>query len=182
VRRLAWRLAVRPSDAYDDRRRRWRRGPDGQRVADCPFALPAQSFAEAVAVAVETHRLVLHDSVTQVTAADAGTLVVTGSHGGASVVPYARAVRAWLYVFNDAGIGKDGAGIAALGLLEAEGQAAAAVSHASARIGEARDAWENGVVSMVNGTAALLGLRTGDRLAEVLQTVACCVVATVRQR
>lgn len=118
------------------------------------------------------HRLVLHDSVTQVTTADAGTLVVTGSHGGASVVPYARAVRAWLYVFNDAGIGKDRAGVAALELLEADGQAAAAVSHASARIGEARDAWENGVVSAVNATAAGLGLRTGDRLATVLRTVA----------
>ncbi len=78
-------------------------------------------------------RLVLLDSVTQVTPAHAGSLVVTGSHGGASVVPYARAVRAWLYVFNDAGVGKDGAGIAALDMLQADGIAAAAVAHASAR-------------------------------------------------
>lgn len=120
---------------------------------------------------VEVHRLILHDSVTQVTPADAGALVVTGSHGGASVVPYALAVRAWLYVFNDAGVGKDGAGTAALQLLDEEGLAAAAVSHDSARIGEARDAWENGVVSAVNVAARTLGLRPGDRLAAVLRTV-----------
>ncbi len=68
-------------------------------------------------------RLVLLDSVTQVTPAHAGSLVVTGSHGGASVVPYARAVRAWLYVFNDAGVGKDGAGIAALDICRGGGGA-----------------------------------------------------------
>ncbi len=54
-------------------------------------------------MAIAAPRLVLLDSVTQVGPAHAGLLVVTGSHGGASVVRYARAVRAWLYVFNDAG-------------------------------------------------------------------------------
>ena len=67
------------------------------------------------------------DSVTQVEPRHEGCLVVTGSHGGASVVPYARAVRAWVYVFNDAGVGKDDAGIAALELLQADGIAAANV-------------------------------------------------------
>jgi len=106
-------------------------------------------------------RLVLLDSVTQVEFGHAGQLVVTGSHGGASVVLYARAVRAWMYVFNDAGVGKDGAGVAALDLLQADGIAAAAVAHDSARIGEALDTWENGVVSKLNGAARSLGLRVG---------------------
>lgn len=105
--------------------------------------------------------LVLLDSVTQVAPAHAGCLVVTGSHGGASVVKYALAVRAWLYVFNDAGIGKDQAGIAALQLLQHEGVAAAAVAHDTARIGEALDAWEHGVVSRLNAAALALGLQTG---------------------
>ncbi|MDZ7651537.1 MAG: hypothetical protein U5L03_02655 [Burkholderiaceae bacterium] len=108
--------------------------------------------------------LTLLDTVTQVTAAHAGHVVVTGSHGGASVVPYARVVPALLYVFNDAGIGKDRAGIAALALLQADGIAACAVAHTSARIGEAQDAWDSGVVSAVNAQAAALGLRVGDRL------------------
>ena len=110
--------------------------------------------------------LVLLDSVTQVEAAHSGCLVVTGSHGGASVVRYARAVRAWLYVFNDAGVGKDGAGIAALDLLQRDGIAAVAVEHSTARIGEAADAWEHGVVSRLNAAAAALGLRVAQSLRE----------------
>jgi hypothetical protein len=113
-------------------------------------------------------RLVLLDSVTQVEFGHAGQLVVTGSHGGASVVPYARAVRAWLYVFNDAGVGKDDAGIAALDLLDADGVAALAVAHTSARIGEALDTWQRGVVSHLNAAARALGLRTGAPLREQL--------------
>ncbi len=107
---------------------------------------------------------VLIDSITQVTQDDAGKVVVTGSHGGVSAARYARAVAARLYVFNDAGIGKDEAGIAALALLEAEGRAAATVSHLSARIGEARDSWECGVISWVNAPAQRLGLRPGVAL------------------
>jgi hypothetical protein len=112
-------------------------------------------------MAIAAPVLVLLDSVTQVEFRHAGQLVVTGSHGGASVVPYARAVRAWLYVFNDAGVGKDGAGIAALDLLDADGIAAATVAHTSARIGEALDSWEHGVVSHVNSAAAALRLAVG---------------------
>lgn len=112
--------------------------------------------------------LTLLDSVTRVTAEHAGHVVVTGSHGGASVVPYARAVPALLYVFNDAGIGKDRAGIAALELLQADGIAACAVAHTSARIGEAQDAWDKGVVSAVNGQALALGVGIGDALREAV--------------
>jgi hypothetical protein len=115
--------------------------------------------------------LTLLDSVTQVGPAQAGHVIVTGSHGGASVVPYARAVRARLYVFNDAGIGKDRAGIAALDQLQADGIAACAVAHTSARIGEAEDVWAHGIVSAVNAQAAALGVGTGDLLREAVAPV-----------
>lgn len=111
------------------------------------------------------------DSITELRPGrDADCIAVSGSHGGISSARYALAARPLLSVFNDAGVGKDGAGTAALQLLDGEGQAAAAVSHDSARIGEARDAWENGVVSAVNAAARSLGLRPGDRLAAVLRT------------
>jgi hypothetical protein len=118
--------------------------------------------------AAGTPRLVLLDSVTTVGPQHVGCVVVTGSHGGASVVPYARSVRALLYVFNDAGIGKDEAGVAALDELDAAGIAAAAVSHMTARIGEARDSWEHGVVSRANQVAQSIGVRVGRRLREML--------------
>ena len=113
--------------------------------------------------------LTLLDSVTQVVPSAAGHVVVTGSHGGASVVPYARAVRARLYVFNDAGIGKDRAGIAALDLLAADGIAAAAVAHTSARIGEAADGLAHGVLSFLNARAREAGLREGLDVREAVR-------------
>jgi hypothetical protein len=119
--------------------------------------------------AADAPRLVLLDSVTTVEPQHAGCVVVTGSHGGASVVPYARAVNALLYVFNDAGIGRDNAGVAALQMLEQAGIAAAAVSHMTARIGEARDSWEHGVVSRANAIAVSLGVRVGVVLRDTLK-------------
>jgi len=121
-------------------------------------------------------RLALLDSVTETTAAHADAVVVTGSHGGASVVRYARAAPARLFVFNDAGIGKDRAGIAALDALDADGIAAAAVAHDSARIGEAGDTWAHGRLSAVNAAGARLGLRVGlplrDALAPLIDSTA----------
>lgn len=111
----------------------------------------------------------LMDSITQVTDDDAGCVAVSGSHGGVSSGRYALAVPLALACFNDAGVGKDAAGIEALRMLQAQGRAALAVSHLSARIGDAQDAWANGVISHVNAAAAALGLAAGLRLCEALQ-------------
>ncbi len=113
-------------------------------------------------------RVLLVDSITQLEAADAGAVVVSGSHGGVSSASYALAWPLALAVFNDAGIGKDEAGIAALGLLQAHGRAAATVAHTSARIGDAQDAWTQGVISRVNAAASAGGLAPGDRLRDAL--------------
>ena len=111
----------------------------------------------------------LVDSITETTTEDAGRVVVSGSHGGASAAHYALQIAASLYVFNDAGIGKDSAGIAALDLLAAADIAACTVSHQSARIGEAADALANGVVSALNDPARRMGLTPGTRLLAFLE-------------
>ncbi len=64
------------------------------------------------------------DSITELCAQDAGCIAVSGSHGGISSARYALAARPVLSVFNDAGVGKDGAGLAALDFLQAHGLAA----------------------------------------------------------
>lgn len=114
--------------------------------------------------------IVLLDSVTEVTAAHFGCVVVTGSHGGQSAGRYALAVRARLYVFNDAGVGKDEAGIAALAMLDDAGQSAVAVAHASARIGEAADTWAGGVISRANSAAAAQGFCAGQSLRAAVES------------
>ena len=70
--------------------------------------------------------------------------------------------------FNDAGIGLEEAGIGRLPALDARGIAAFTVDAASARIGEARSTFEDGVISRVNATAARLGAAPGMRARDVL--------------
>lgn len=108
------------------------------------------------------------DSVTEGVRHAPGAVLVTGSHGGLSAGRYAVQAQPRLVVFNDAGIGKDGAGIAALPLLQAHGIAACAVSHDSARIGEADSTLQDGVLSCANDLAQALGARPGQRLMDWL--------------
>jgi hypothetical protein len=107
-------------------------------------------------------RVIVIDSITQLAAGDEGAIVVSGSHGGTSSGEFALALPLRAVFFNDAGIGKDEAGIAALAMLQARGVAAASVAHTSARIGDALDAWLHGVVSRVNAAAWALGIRVGE--------------------
>lgn len=113
--------------------------------------------------------VLLIDSITQLEPADAGCIAISGSHGGVSSAQYALALPLRLAVFNDAGVGKDGAGIAALALLQAVGRAAVAVAHTTARIGDARDHWEHGVIGHVNAAAAALGLTPGQALKAAIE-------------
>jgi len=114
----------------------------------------------------------LVDSITELGTADTGCVAVSGSHGGLSAARFALAVRPRLTVFNDAGVGKDGAGIAGLALLQANGLAACTVSHMSACIGQAASTLACGVVSHANDAASALGLQTGRALAPQVNALA----------
>ena len=107
--------------------------------------------------------ILLLDSISEAAVGDLGSVVITGSHGGSSAAEFATRARLGAVLFNDAGIGKDEAGIAALAMLDVYDIPAAAYSHMSARIGDARDAYANGVVTRVNETARRdgLGLQIG---------------------
>jgi hypothetical protein len=114
--------------------------------------------------------LVLVDSITEAVGGPAGCVLVSGSHGGISAGRFALQAMPVLVVFNDAGIGKDEAGVAALGLLQRAGVAACAVAHHSARIGDARSTLDDGVISRANAAAAALGARSGVALREWLMS------------
>jgi hypothetical protein len=121
----------------------------------------------------QTPSLRIVDSITELTTADAGCIAVTGSHGGLSSARYALAARPLLSVFNDAGVGKDAAGIAALDFLQRHGLAACTVAHTSACIGQAHSSYTEGVVSQVNPLAASLGIRVD----QLLQTQLAAIMA-----
>lgn len=111
------------------------------------------------------------DSIGMAEPGMADAVVVSGSHGGVSAARYVLALprRPHAVFFNDAGIGKDQAGVAGLLLLAQAGVLAAAYSFESARIGDAADGLDQGVLSRVNEPAAAAGLRAGIQVAVAVQ-------------
>jgi hypothetical protein len=100
------------------------------------------------------------DSITRVGTEAMGAVVVNGSHGGIYAAYLAGKLGVAAAIFNDAGVGRDHAGIAGLGYLEGFGVPAAAVGHDTARIGDGADMMARGVVTYANASARALGCRT----------------------
>lgn len=122
----------------------------------------------------EAHLL---DTITSIDTTHAGGVVVSGSHGGVSSTGFVLRAqpKPKAVFFNDAGVGKDRAGVVALELLDAVGVACAVYSHDSARIGDARDGYENGVVSGVNAAARAAGIAPGQRVRDAVRRAGASV-------
>ena len=116
--------------------------------------------------------ITLLDSIALIDSSNAGTIVITGSHGGRSAAGFVVDVREkpLAVFFNDAGGGKDNAGKVGLEMLQAIGVAAACYSHMSARIGDAQDGLDNGVLTDLNDLAKQAGIKTEM---EVTQAIRC---------
>jgi autotransporter-associated beta strand protein len=122
-----------------------------------------EALEAAFLLIAETPQVWALDSASLVLPEHKDAIVVTGSHGG---LLGGRPETALKYdvlgaLYNDAGIGIDEAGTSRLPALDARGIAAATVSAASARIGDARSTYQDGIISRVNARAASLGLREG---------------------
>lgn len=117
--------------------------------------------------------IVCLDSVSLVLEDDAGRIVVTGSHGGVVGGNPALAIRvpAVAAFYNDAGVGKHEAGITRLSALHERGIIAATVFAESARIGDGKNTYEDGVISHVNECAAIAGLAPGMPLRSACELV-----------
>jgi hypothetical protein len=99
------------------------------------------------------------DSITRIGSEAAGAVVVNGSHGGIYAAYLAARLRVAAAIFNDAGVGRENAGIAGLDYLAALGIPAAAVGHATARIGDGSDMIARGIITHANARATALGCR-----------------------
>jgi hypothetical protein len=115
--------------------------------------------------------IVLIDSAALVRPEDAGAIVVTASHGAliGGDPKKALQVDGFAGIYNDAGFGAEGCGITRLPALDARGIAGLTVAAASARIGQARSTFEDGIVSAVNARAAALGAIVGAKLRPLLE-------------
>lgn len=112
----------------------------------------------------------LLDSIALITPEMADGVVVTGSHGGTSAASFVLALqhKPHAVFFNDAGIGKDDAGIAALALMQEVGVIAAVYAHTSARIGDANDGRRNGIITRCNALAQAAGIASNHTVHQVV--------------
>ena len=106
------------------------------------------------------------DTVTKLDERHVGRVVIAGSHGGVYCGYLAAKAGVRGIILNDAGIGKDNAGLGSLVYLDALSMPAATVAAMSARIGDGDDMARRGVISHVNAAAAALGCAAGQSAAE----------------
>ncbi|HYZ43091.1 MAG TPA: hypothetical protein VE687_21045, partial [Stellaceae bacterium] len=134
---------------------------------------PPSALEAAFLLIPEPPALWALDSASLIAAEHVGTLVVTGSHGGLLGGKPEAALKfdALAALFNDAGIGIDEAGVTRLPALDARGIAAGTVAATSARIGDARSTYEDGILTRVNGCAVALGITPGMSAREFVAIV-----------
>ncbi len=111
---------------------------------------------------------VILDSVTHLTPDHRGRAAHCASHGGVYAGYCAASMGVGAVILNDAGIGREAAGLAGVKLLDQLGVPAATVSHRSARIGDGADGVARGVLSFVNRAARELGLAVAMPCREAL--------------
>jgi len=120
-------------------------------------------------------KIVLADSAAAMDESTKGDVFVDGSHCGINVGEMTIHSGVGAMIGNDAGLGKNNAGIVALKMCDEQGIPAAAVAAMSAKIGNGRSTYEQGKISVVNEAAKKLGVSVGmsakeaaDKLLEAL--------------
>ncbi|MCC2674428.1 MAG: hypothetical protein K0R58_1375 [Ramlibacter sp.] len=150
-----------------------REAADLLRAATPPTHMPAPMLETRSEATLPGGKVVVMvDSVALAREGDKGGIVLTGSHGGTPSDGYAAKVGMQLVMFNDAGFGADYAGIAALPLLDQKGIAAATVSAFTARIGDGRSTYADGIISAANARALALGAVVGMPAKDFVAAVA----------
>ena len=113
--------------------------------------------------------IVILDSATRLPAEADGGVVVTGSHGAAYAAHLTAKSGARAAIHHDAGIGLDEAGVGGLAYAQKLSMAMAAVAAASARIGDAQDLYDRGLISRANELAAACGVSAGMTVKEAVE-------------
>jgi hypothetical protein len=140
----------------------------GRRMLDAPAGRPPPAVlpvdrAARVLLTTAAGRVVALGSASFAEAAHAGDVLCAGSHGGrVNVEGLLRRVRPRGAIFNDGGLARERSGVSGLALLAEAGVAGAAVSAASARIGDGVSTYEDGVISALNACAAGRAIAVGQ--------------------
>jgi hypothetical protein len=122
-------------------------------------------------IQTEGSNITITDSITFLNENNAGEIVVCGSHGGISAGHYAKKHHLKAVFFNDAGIGKNNAGIKSLDYLDDAGIIACTVDCMSAEIFNGQDTFENGIISVCNHQAKTRNIREKMTLKEAINLI-----------
>jgi hypothetical protein len=106
-------------------------------------------------------------------------VVVSGSYGGRYNAFNAAKWQVRAVIMNDAGIGKDNAGIVGLDLLDQINLAAATADARTCHIGDGEHMLAHGIISYVNRTAAALGCAPGHTVRNCAERMRAATVPTV---
>lgn len=93
-------------------------------------------------------------------------VLCTAGHTGRSVVDYFREYRPWAFICSDGGVGKNDSGVSALDAVEPDGIPGASVDAMTARMGDGRSTYYDGVISAANAPARAKGVRIGQSARE----------------
>lgn len=111
--------------------------------------------------------IVCSDGLAAAAGMDAARIVLcAGAHSGLSVVGYVKRLRPLGFLLSDGGMGKNRSGVAGLDPLDDAGIAGASVNALTARMGDGRSTYFDGVVSAVNARAAAKGVAIGQTAIE----------------
>ncbi len=128
-------------------------------------------FRETRTVVYEEYpKVACIDSVSLVLPDDKDSIIVTGSHGGILGDDKRTAIKYDVIAafYNDAGIGKNNAGISRLPALDERGIIAGTVDAMTAKIGDGISTYEDGILSCINNHAKELGAIIGMPLREFI--------------
>jgi uncharacterized protein YunC (DUF1805 family) len=123
-----------------------------------------QSHINGIAITVT-------DSITFLNKNNAGEIVVCGSHGGISAGLYAQKHGVKAVFFNDAGIGKNNAGVKSLESLSQAGILACTVDCLTAEIFNGQDTLDNGIISLCNQVAKDKNIKKGMTVKEAIACI-----------
>jgi nucleotidyltransferase/DNA polymerase involved in DNA repair len=112
------------------------------------------------------------DSATLLQRSATGRVAICASHGGIYAASLAARAGVRAVILNDAGFGRDAAGVAGLYWLDGLDIGGCAADYQSARIGDGRDMYESGIISTTNNVAAAIGCRPGMPVAEAAALLA----------
>lgn len=124
-----------------------------------------------IQIQIEGVSITVTDSITFLNEKNAGDIVVCGSHGGVSAGHYAQKHSLKAVFFNDAGIGKNNAGIKGLDGLNDAGIIACTVDCMSAEIFNGQDTLDNGIITVCNQLAKAKNIREMMTVKEALKLI-----------